>query len=140
MSNSLKRAVYPVLDGFFTKRGRPLTRDKSDSTDELIAVYDTQQKVRDALAESRFKKHTWLSTLKYVQIEGERYYESSSWVYLPDGLFGEYQYHVYIIPVEDKTRVYAHREAPWIQVKKHQNASEYQTAGDPDGVVSDVLP
>ena len=138
--SQLKTTLYPVLHPLFAKHGRPLLREKTDSTDELVAVYDSMHTVVDALKQSEFRTHTWLSTLKYCEIEGERYYESSSWVYLPDGLTGKYQYHVYLIKVEEKVRVYAHREAPWIQFRKHQNAAEYQTPGDPDGLVADALP
>ena len=121
--SQLKTTLYPVLHPLFAKHGRPLLREKTESTDELVAVYDSMHTVVDALKQSNFTPHTYLSTLKFVEVAGDRYYESSSWVYLPNGLFGEYQYHVYIIPVDDKIRVYAHREAPWIQFRKHQNAA-----------------
>ena len=137
----LKRLVYPIVDPILRGFGRPAIRDKTDSVDELVKVYPKERynEVRDALKKSQFHRHTWFSTLKYVEVDGQRYYESSSWVYWPNGIGSENQIHVYLIIVGDKLRVYAHKEKSIFRPMKHQD-SEFQIPGDPDGKVTPILP
>jgi len=137
--NNLKRILYSLLDMPFRRFGRPLTRDKTDSG-ELLRTYSKSHTddVHRALRESKFHRHTWLSTLKYLVVDGERHYEISSWVYWPDGINSEWQTHLYVIPVGDVVRVYAHYEKSIFRPSEHQNAA-FQEAGDPQNHV-DFLP
>jgi len=138
MSN-LKRILYPLLDTPFRRFGRPLTRDKTDAGEEL-EVYNRSQldAVHAALRNSPFHRHTWLSTLKYIKLDGQKHYEISSWVYWPEGFNSEWQTHVYVIPVGDVVKVYAHYEKSIFRPSEHQNAA-FQESGDPQNHV-DFLP
>jgi len=137
--SSLKRSLYPLIHPY-TKSFRALIRDKSDRTDELVRVYDRERytDVVDALSGSKFSRNTWLATLKYVEIDGTRYYESDSFVWFQNGPFSYGQQHCYLIPVEDKVRVYNHKEWPIFRPVKHQSGK--REPGDVDGVVTEALP
>jgi len=104
--SSLKRSLYPLIHPY-TQSFRALIRDKSDRTDELVAVYDRARydEVISNLQASQFKRHTWFATLKYVDVDRERYYESDSFVWYQNGPFQYGQQHCYLICVEDKVRV-----------------------------------
>jgi len=137
--SKLKRTLYPLLNPLLTRFGRPTVRDKTDSG-ELLRTYPKNRldDVHAALGDSKFHKHTFLSTLKYVQSDGEKHYEISSWVYFPEGLNSEWQTHLYVIPVGDVVKVYAHYEKSIFRPSEHQTAG-FQEAGDPKNHV-DFLP
>jgi len=137
--SKLKRTLYPLIDPILRRYGRPAVRDKTDSG-ECIAEYPKSllDDVHTALRESKFHRHTWLSTLKYVREDGSKHYEVSSWVYWPEGFNSEWQTHLYVIPVGDVVQVYAHYEKSIFRPSEHQNA-EFQQAGDPQNHV-DFLP
>jgi len=137
--SKLKRILYPIIDPFFSRLGRPTVRDKTDSG-ELLRTYSKSHTddIHRALRESKFHRHTWLSTLKYVVEDGEKHYEVSSWVYFPEGFNSEWQTHLYVIPVGDVVKVYAHYEKSIFRPSEHQNA-EFQQNGDPQNHV-DFLP
>jgi hypothetical protein len=146
MSN-LKRTLYPLLEPIaspiigrlFGKDKRPLTADKTNSG-ELLREYSKSHTddIHRALRESKFHRHTWLSTLKYVVENGEKHYEISSWVYFPEGADSEWQTHLYVIPVGDVVRVYAHYEKSIFRPYEHQYNTS-QLNGDPQNHV-DFLP
>jgi len=137
--SQLKRTLYPAIHPY-TQSFRPLVRDKTDREDELVAVYDRERytDVVDSLRESRFSRNTWLSTCKYVEIDGTRYYESDSFVWFQNGPFQYGQQHCYVVPVGDKVRVYNHKEWPIFRPVKHQSGK--REAGDVDGVVQEIIP
>jgi len=139
--NQLRRILYPALDSLGRQVNRPLIRDKTNRTDELIAELDTTVgKVHDVLSNSRFRPHNLLSTLKYIESDEARHYESSSWVLYPRGLFapGESQYHLWVVPVDEKIRIYGHREWSIVYPRMHMSDTA-RTPADPDGYIQRAL-
>lgn len=133
----MKRWLYPRIHRF-TAPVRPTIRDKTDRDDELAFTIPLsppafwKEYPENSLRTTKYNRHKWLSTLKYVEIDGERFYERSSWVYWPDGILGKWQHHCYVIQVPDEVRIYHHKEPSISRPRAHQDGSK-QVPGDPDG-------
>jgi hypothetical protein len=135
--NRFRRATLPGLTRWSERRyDRTLVRPKSESHTERVAKTTAPIcEIEEMLYEGGYRRSA-LATLKYLGSGEDRIWESASWAKHD----GQWQHHCYLFESGDWVYIYHHKEWSYLDDPiKHENAEEYQTDGDPDGVLRDAL-
>lgn len=128
--NTFRRIVVPIFeqneeswfgkDIMFSKKGQNRTYTGVIVDRTVADVVEELQSMENVYSRN-------LAALKWRETQdGERVYERASYAYVPNGFFGEYQYHVRLWPHEDGVAVWAHYELnPWVRPRDHYNGVDW---------------
>ena len=148
MSNRIRRAMFPRLhpmDGYIGKdlippigEKRHLIRERGD--EYVLSVDCSYDEFVNALLEFGYTNN-FLSTLKYVDVDGNRSWEVGSMAYRPDGITGEWMHHAYWFRASESNlrfHIAHHKERNYFDLPdgptEHTGrSSELYEPYDPDG-------
>jgi len=131
--DQLRTLVWRLADPVARRRGRPLTRDKSEATAEYIISVDAGLlSVARTLWNSGYRWNP-LSTAKFRERDGQRRQWAVLSVAHRESAAADDQHHVYIFRGADGVLdIYGHREASVVEPAAHDGGDEL-VPGDPDG-------
>lgn len=122
----LRRAVWRALDPIARRRGRPLTRDKTDSGEFICTVDVGLLELARALWAQGWRWNPF-STAKY-RVAGQR-----KWAVLPvvyrEGVDADVQYDYYIFASADGLAIWGHQEANITDPREHAGGDEQVADG-----------
>lgn len=130
--DQLRTLVWRLVDPVARRRGRPLTRDKTEATDEYIVSVDAGLlEVARLLWDAGYRWNP-LATAKWRErVDGRREWALLSVAYRESAMADD-QHHVYIFRgVDGALDVYGHREASVTRPGAHDGGDEL-VPGDPD--------
>lgn len=145
MIESLRRKLFPKLNplnGYIGKniippRGekRHLIRQKGN--EYVLSVSCSQEELKKALSKYGYKNN-YLSTLKYIQKDDEKVWESGTMAYRKP-ITTKYMHHAYWFPAaEDEYTFHLshHKERNYLDLPNgpsEHTSNELRWSGDPDG-------
>mgnify|MGYP006866529151 CR=1 FL=1 len=137
IANDAKYALFSLLDGWASKRGRPLIREKgwAESSAEFVTTVDGD--VRSVFATLRaagFSPHLLATTKVRRTTDGREIPADAQLVFIHGN--GQ-QTEAYLFGHQQGVDVYSHTEAAVYDPRGH--VTDAQQAGDPRDVVRDAL-
>ena len=152
MIEKMRRILFPKLnplDGFIGKRippresERKLIRERGD--EYILSVSCSQEELKDALNSYGYKNN-YLSTLKYIQKDDEKVWESGTMAYRKP-LTAKWMHHAYWFPASNEGctfHISHHKERNYLDLPKGpsehtKRGDEYFTVGDPDNHLRNAL-